>query len=349
MSDIALQAAADNDHVATFFERLWGPNPGHRALFVLAVGKHYFALKTVEALEALEGLKGDPGYAPNIYHACGLFSVGRRQARCSLGARAFWLDIDCGLGKPYRDQVDATRALLDFCNRCSLPTPSCVNSGGGVHAYWFIDQLVPPAEWLEHARGLKMLCQRHGLEADRTRTADLASVLRPPGTINRKDGIERPVYLFHLEDPRPLLDFAVFKAVGVSVQPSASNGVPISRELIEPHPGNRDQVYEALLLIDPDIYENWLVCGMALHESRWTCAKAMWDAWSAQSSKCNEKKSQDQQWAEFDRRDNTWQGSRVRLGTIIEVSKRATQAFRPKRDPFSLVRAKQGMAASSYR
>jgi hypothetical protein len=116
MLDITSQVAADNDLVAAFFERLWGFNPGHRALFVLPAKQHYFALRTSEALEYSEGLKSDPAYAAHIYHAS-LFSAGRRTARCSLGARAFWLGIDCGPGKIYWDQIEVVTALIDCRNR----------------------------------------------------------------------------------------------------------------------------------------------------------------------------------------------------------------------------------------
>ena len=39
-----------------------------------------------------------------------------------------------------------------------------------------------PETWARYAHGLKILCVKHGLHADPTRTADISSVLRTPGT-----------------------------------------------------------------------------------------------------------------------------------------------------------------------
>jgi len=50
----------------------------------------------------------------------------------ALGARVFWLDIDCGATKPYRDQQSAGDALAAFCRTLQLPTPLVVMSGAGL-------------------------------------------------------------------------------------------------------------------------------------------------------------------------------------------------------------------------
>jgi putative DNA primase/helicase len=42
-------------------------------------------------------------------------------------------------------------------------------------------------EWEAAAKCLKALCEAHGLKADHSRTADISSCLRPPGTYNRKN------------------------------------------------------------------------------------------------------------------------------------------------------------------
>ncbi len=55
--------------------------------------------------------------------------------------KALYLDLDCGEGKAstgsgYATQLDALEALRDFCEKCGLPRPLIVDSGGGIHAYW---------------------------------------------------------------------------------------------------------------------------------------------------------------------------------------------------------------------
>jgi Virulence-associated protein E len=59
-------------------------------------------------------------------------------------------------------------------------------SGGGLHIYWPLKAALPRAEWLPYANGLKAACLELGLKADQKVTSDLARVLRPPGTHNRK-------------------------------------------------------------------------------------------------------------------------------------------------------------------
>ena len=49
--------------------------------------------------------------------------------------RSFFLDLDCGVGKPYADQAAAAQALSIFISNTGLPSPIVINSGGGLHVY----------------------------------------------------------------------------------------------------------------------------------------------------------------------------------------------------------------------
>jgi hypothetical protein len=62
-----------------------------------------------------------------------------------------------------------------------------VVSGNGLHVYWPLSEAIDPETWLETAKRLKRMCEVAGLYADPSRTADVASILRPVGTMNRKD------------------------------------------------------------------------------------------------------------------------------------------------------------------
>lgn len=101
--------------------------------------------------------------------------------------RSFFLDLDCGPTKEYDTQAEALRALQGFCKQLSLPKPTIVNSGRGIHAYWFLEAPVSKAEWLPIAERLKSLCKSRGLHADPVVTADAARILRVPSTHNHKD------------------------------------------------------------------------------------------------------------------------------------------------------------------
>ena len=120
------------------------------------------------------------------YHACGIYRArdGGRKAKNSGGASSFWTDIDAGEGKQYETAADALNALLEFCHATGLPRPLCVGSGHGVHAYWPLLNLLDPETWKTYSAGLAALLRKHGIKHERT--TDIASLLRPPGTHNRK-------------------------------------------------------------------------------------------------------------------------------------------------------------------
>jgi len=103
------------------------------------------------------------------------------------GSKVFYLDLDCGPGKPYATKRDAVAAVGTWCKTVGLPIPTIIlSSGNGVHVYWVMDSLVDEDAWLPVAKGLKKLCHDHDLLADDTVTTDPARILRPPGTRNHK-------------------------------------------------------------------------------------------------------------------------------------------------------------------
>ena len=122
--------------------------------------------------------------------------------------RSFFLDLDCGVGKPYVDQAAAAVALAAFIDATELPTPIVVNSGGGLHVYWPLTEDVPAEVWVVHARSLKRLCAEQNLHADPAVTADRARILRMPGTYNFKNNQQRPVQVANNGVAVSLADFA---------------------------------------------------------------------------------------------------------------------------------------------
>ena len=121
--------------------------------------------------------------------------------------RAFFLDLDCGTGKPYADQPAAAQALSIFVKDTGLPSPTVVNSGGGLHVYWPLTEDVAVSDWMQHAKSLKRLCVQHNLHADPAVTADAARILRIPGTHNFKGGHSRPVQIMAQGQPTELKTF----------------------------------------------------------------------------------------------------------------------------------------------
>jgi hypothetical protein len=139
-----------------------------------------------------------------VYHACASFQqeyiekadpikggtkrVQRVQDNVKY-VRSFWLDLDVDPtnDRKFASQADAITKLKAFCDATGLPIPLLVSSGYGVHCYWTLDRDVLPGEWKEVATAFKALTAALDFgQGDTTRTADMASVLRPPGTHNRK-------------------------------------------------------------------------------------------------------------------------------------------------------------------
>jgi hypothetical protein len=123
----------------------------------------------------------------DTYFACASYlQPTKRKSDNACGVKAFWLDIDAGPGKPYTDADAAVEALDEFCNKAGLPFATIVCSGNGIHAWWPLDRTIEPKEWKEYAARFKALCDASGFHADPTRTADVSSILRAPGTRNFK-------------------------------------------------------------------------------------------------------------------------------------------------------------------
>jgi hypothetical protein len=162
---------------------------------------------TIEDVEA--AADGMASQGVDAYFALASFkdAADGRTADNAAFLRAFFLDLDCGLGKPYVDQTEASVALSEFVRSVGLPTPYIVNSGGGLHVYWPLTEDIPAEVWFPHARALKKLCADHNLHADPAVTADRARILRVPGTYNFKNNQQRPVQVAVAGAPVALADF----------------------------------------------------------------------------------------------------------------------------------------------
>lgn len=127
----------------------------------------------------------------NTYFALASYETNRsREAANARWVKSFFVDIDCGVGHAYPDARAGASALAAFVGASALnglPSPIVVSSGGGIHAYWPLDEPVSIFAWKLVAERFKKLCKEHGLAIDNTVTADAARVLRMPGTTNWKD------------------------------------------------------------------------------------------------------------------------------------------------------------------
>jgi len=154
-----------------------------------------FYSKLEDAIKVAEELC-DNGY--DSYYALATFENAKsRRTNNVHQLRSLYIDLDCGTGKPYETQELAIKDLKRFCKESGMPKPFLVNSGGGVHAYWPLDNPVSRDEWLPLAEQLKSVCDDYNLYADPVVTADSARILRVPGTNNYKEDAPRAVKIFY--------------------------------------------------------------------------------------------------------------------------------------------------------
>lgn len=181
-----------------------------------------------------------------------------RRAENAIHLKSFFLDIDCGPHKSASEgypggQPDGIAALRRFAQTVGLPRPIIVNSGRGLHVYWPMTEVVPVEEWLPVAERLKALCIKHNLLADPVVTADVARVLRVPGTRNFKDIPPRPVNL--IGGLSSGTEFAEFKKILErdapivrGLPPPKSSAPPVDDDLTAAILGNYRNVFKTIIM-----------------------------------------------------------------------------------------------------
>ena len=121
----------------------------------------------------------------NVFVALGSFDGFSRKADNCLFFRSLFVDLDVGEGKAYADKGEAHTALWKFIGETGLPDPVCIDSGGGLHAYWIMDRDIPISEYLPYAHQFKAFVLDK-ISADPSVMADAARIMRCPETFNQK-------------------------------------------------------------------------------------------------------------------------------------------------------------------
>ena len=138
----------DTVETKTFLERTLGKE-GNYCVFAFRprddkrIQKFYTSIGHV--VDVADNLDKE-GY--DVYFALATFKeAGSRKVDNVKQLNTFFLDLDCGLSKDYKNQEDAIEALKVFCNKFKLPRPTMLNSGRGVHVYWFLTEPVGVENW----------------------------------------------------------------------------------------------------------------------------------------------------------------------------------------------------------
>ena len=227
-----------------------------------------------------------------------------RTASNATSAYGLWADLDVGLdkattGKGYKTVEDAKAALMKFCKDAGIPNPThIVNSGGGLHAYWVVSHLINREAWRNFAVKFKVLSKSHGFLADPSRTSDIASVLRVPGTYNYKYNPPRLVVLTYSTDnyiDRDVMLTAIESAYdSLCVTETVANKTNGTTNVGTGHATtgtaasnmsdtalNVENVKSALASIDPDCErEVWFKICCAIRSLDWASGESLARAWS---------------------------------------------------------------------
>lgn len=163
--------------------------------------KHRWVSAAEEMQEQLEE------WLPNhdLYFSMSNFEgPGKRTKDRVTSVKAFWLDLDCGPekgaipanGSPkgYLTKRLAAEALEKFRAEVGLPMPSLVDTGGGIHVHWVLEEAVSREQWEETAAKFKALCVAHKLYVDPA-VFEVSRIMRVPGTLNHKKDVPRPTVL----------------------------------------------------------------------------------------------------------------------------------------------------------
>lgn len=109
----------------------------------------------------------------------------RNAIRC-IGSRLFFVDID-RRSTPYETDLEALQAVQQFVRDTGIPRPNrIVQTGGGIHVYWVLEDVIEPVAWKAYAEAFVALLMEHKVRGDLPLSKNIVCLLRVPGTVNTK-------------------------------------------------------------------------------------------------------------------------------------------------------------------
>ena len=145
----------------TFLERVLS-SEGHYCIFAAKSADERKTQKFYSSIDdVVEAATQFDQQGYDVYYGLATFQeANSRKVDNVKHLQSFFLDLDCGPTKDFASQEEAIKALRKFCSANQLPTPTMVNSGRGVHVYWFLSEPVCYEDWFPVAERLKRLCAK---------------------------------------------------------------------------------------------------------------------------------------------------------------------------------------------
>jgi len=204
-----------------FFQQLFGEPHGViniRGIFYKGAALNKFATSWDEADEYIKYFEDE---GREVYFGIGALKSANAGAANVLYLKSFCIDIDCGEGKPYTTKRDGLAALTSFLNSTGLPMPTLVDSGNGVHCYWFLDREIHYDLWKPVGMSLKAKTHELEFHVDHSVTGDGAQIMRVPGTCNTKDKSNpKPIKV------RSVGSFITFEEFAALIPPAPTHSRP---------------------------------------------------------------------------------------------------------------------------
>lgn len=200
----------------SFFRKIL-PSQGIYVLAVFRDGRKAPAHSTFSTIEAAAAaVTRMVARGQEVFHACASYaeklekpssfdpSKMRDATRVTENAafvRSVWVDVDVGEKKDYPYLRAAVEAVTRFCINAGIPRPMYVKSGRGLHCYWPLARDLPAEPARVLMESLHGAAQALGFRHDQSRTRDIASILRPVGSLWQKEEPYRLVKLLKDADP----------------------------------------------------------------------------------------------------------------------------------------------------
>jgi AAA domain-containing protein/primase-like protein/DNA primase RepB-like protein len=173
------------------------------------------------------------------------------------------------------------------------PSMIVESSPGHFHRYWLVAGEWPADEQgrADFAAVMERMVESYGSDKN---AKDIARVLRVPGFLHRKG--EPHMVRIVSEDGRRYTRAEILAAFPKVEREQKQT----PHKEWKPQGDEEQRIREALYSIDADDRYTWLRCGMALKDEMGDSGRTLWDSWSRQSKKYNER-DQEKTWKSFKR------------------------------------------------
>ena len=188
-------------------------------------------------------------------------------------------------------------------------TPSLIveTSPAHFHRYWFVSDDWPADEQgrADFAAVMERMVESYGSDKN---AKDITRVLRVPGFLHRKNGTPHLVHIVATSERR------YSRAAIMAAFPKVEHEQKPRKEWI-PQADEDQRIQDALRTIDAEERDTWLQIGMALKAHIGESGRSLWDSWSGQSKKYNDR-DQDKTWRSFHRNG-------IGIGTLFHHAKQS--------------------------